>query len=75
MVNYYLCGRVEEEACATSHRNLESLRASITKTMARLDKEKVCKSVYAFRGHMEAVIEANRDYIEQKCTLATCQCV
>ncbi len=62
--DFYLWGRIEEEACKTSHSSLASLKRSITTTMANLNSAEVAKAVQAFRHRIEAMVEVRGGHIE-----------
>ena len=57
-------GIMESKARATSHPSIESLKDSIMKAWDNLDEEYIKKSCEAFRGRVEAIIDAEGGHIE-----------
>jgi hypothetical protein len=53
---------LEAKKCATPHRNLKALRASIT--WEELSKDYIVKKCWDFRPRIEAVLPANGKHIE-----------
>lgn len=55
--DFYLWGRLEKEACKIYHKNIASLKASITREAKKLDRHEVETAVRSFRRRVEVVIE------------------
>lgn len=62
--DFYLWGRIEKKACATPHKNIASLKRSVTREMARLEAAEVARACKSFRGRVEAVVQANGGHSE-----------
>ena len=55
---------MEEEACATYHSNISSLKDSITSVAARIKSAEVVAACSSFRGRVEAVVAQGGGHIE-----------
>jgi len=64
LLDYYWWGRVEPISNATSHKNLESLKASISAAWASIRPEEIRKAASRFRPRLEAIIAAGGGHIE-----------
>jgi len=49
------------------HNTLASLRAKIAEVMANMNREVVIRACKKFSSQIEAVVEANGDFIEKMC--------
>lgn len=63
-LDYYVWGAVERETNKTPCKTKDELKARIMATFNNLNKETVQKSCSRFRSRLEAVVEANGDFIE-----------
>jgi len=63
-LDYYVWGVVEREINKHPHNTLESLRAAITRVMMHMDEDHLIRACKRFRQRIEAVIAAERDFIE-----------
>jgi hypothetical protein len=64
-LDYSVWSVLESKACATSHANLEDLKASIVKAWRGLSKAYIVKTCLAFRRRLETVIEMEGGLIEK----------
>lgn len=63
-LDYSIWSMVEREACATPHRNLEDLKASIVSAWDNMSEDYIRKTCAAFRPRLERVIAAGGGLIE-----------
>ena len=54
---------MDKKARATPHPSFEALETTIIKAWDKLDKGYIRKACQAFRGHFEAIIEAEGGHI------------
>ncbi len=65
-LDYFVWGFLEKEVNRMPHNNAESLKAEITRSMASLPRDTVVKACRQFRARLQAVVDANGDFIEDK---------
>ena len=65
-LDYGIWSYIEKRACADSHPNVDSLKASICREWEDMPNQYVAKTCDAFIGRIEAIIEANGGHIEGK---------
>jgi hypothetical protein len=64
-LDYSIWSVLESKACATSHANLDDLKASIVRAWRGLSKAYIVKTCQAFRRRLESVIELEGGLIEK----------
>ena len=64
-LDFSIWSKIQAEACATSHPNLESLKASIRSAWANMSSAYLVRTCKAFRPRVEAVIKAQGGHIEK----------
>ena len=65
-LDYFVWGFLEKEVNRMPHNNAMSLKAEITRSMASLPRDTVVKACRQFRARLQAVVDANGDFIEDK---------
>jgi len=65
--DYYWWGFLEPISNATSHPNMEFLKASITAAWASIRPAEIMKAASRFRAGLEAVIKAKGGHIGKEC--------
>ena len=50
-----------------THNTIDSLKATIVKAFAAIDKDVVAKACDSFRAHLKMVVAASGSYIERYC--------
>ncbi|QQP36160.1 Uncharacterized protein FKW44_021166, partial [Caligus rogercresseyi] len=63
-MDYYMYGKLERHACATSHANVTSIKASIKRQASKLPAADVTAACKAFRSRIEVIITAEGRHIE-----------
>ena len=63
-LDFNVWSMLETEASAAPHDTVETLKASLKKSWAKIPQEKLCVSVESFRGRLEKIVKANGGHIE-----------
>ncbi|QQP55556.1 Putative transposable element [Caligus rogercresseyi] len=64
-LDYFVWTHVEQRACATSHPNVDALKASVNKVWAAMNTNDIVNACKAFRSRIEACIKAEGSIFEK----------
>ena len=63
-LDYYLWGTIERSVNRSPHNTVESLKRAIEDTFSNLPRGEMTRACCRFRSRIEAVVEAEGDFIE-----------